>query len=124
MILERCPVLYDNGKVGVIDHGERYERKIGPKRLKENRPAGAVSIRHFSASDGLNVTDGDLASTAVFLGIEGDFLAFDEATHSGALERGGMDKHVLAAIIGLNEAEAFLVVVELHGALIHKLSFR
>jgi hypothetical protein len=31
-----------------------------------------------------------------------------------------MDEHVLAAIIRLNEAEAFLVVVELNGARIHK----
>ena len=30
-----------------------------------------------------------------------------------------MDEHVLAAIIRLNDTEAFLVIVELHGALVH-----
>jgi hypothetical protein len=67
----------------------------------------------------LDVAHGDLAGTAVFLGIEGDFLTFDQAAHSGALERGSVDEHVLAAIIRLNEAKAFLIVVELYGALIH-----
>jgi hypothetical protein len=40
--------------------------------------------------------------------------------HSGALKRGGMDENILAAIVGLNEAEAFLAVVEFHRAGIHK----
>jgi hypothetical protein len=30
-----------------------------------------------------------------------------------------VDEHVLAAIIRLNDTEAFLVIVELHGALVH-----
>jgi hypothetical protein len=69
---------------------------------------------------GLDGAHGDLAGAAIFLRIEGNLLAFDQPAHSGALERGGVDKDVLAAVIRLNEAEAFLVVVELHGALIHK----
>ena len=40
--------------------------------------------------------------------------------HAGALERSGVDENVLAAVIRLNEAEAFLIVVELHGARIHQ----
>jgi hypothetical protein len=48
-------------------------------------------------------------------------LAFDWATHPGALERGGVDEHVLAAIIRLNEAEAFLAFTV---PLFIKLSFR
>ena len=35
-------------------------------------------------------------------------------------KRGGVDENVLAAIVRLNEAEAFLVVVEFHGARIHR----
>jgi hypothetical protein len=30
-----------------------------------------------------------------------------------------MDEHVLAAVVGLDEAEAFLIVVELNGARNH-----
>ena len=68
----------------------------------------------------LDIADGDLAGAAVFLGIESDFLAFDQSAHAGAFERGGMDENVLAAVVRLNEAEAFLVVVKLHGARIHQ----
>src|SRR5262245_54007387 len=63
--------------------------------------------------------DGDLAGAAVFAGLERDLLAFGEATHAGALERGRMDEHVLAAALRLDEAVALLVVVELHGSLDH-----
>jgi len=68
----------------------------------------------------LDIADGGLAGAAILLGIEGDLLALDQPTHPGALERGGMDENVLATIVRLNEAEAFLIIVELHGARIHR----
>ena len=67
----------------------------------------------------LDVAHGDLATAAVFLGVEGNLLALDQSTHAGALERGGMDEDVLASVIRLNEAEAFLIVIKFHGARIH-----
>jgi hypothetical protein len=63
----------------------------------------------------LDIADGDLPGASIFLCIESNLLSFDEPTHSGSLERGGMDENVLAAAVGLNEAEAILVVVEFHG---------
>ncbi len=39
-----------------------------------------------------------------------------QALDAGALQRGGMNENVLLPVVGLNEAEAFLVVVEFHGA--------
>jgi len=71
----------------------------------------------------LDVADGGLAGAAIFLRVEGDLLALDQPTHSGALKRGGMDENVFAAIVRLNEAEAFLIVVEFHSARIHVVSF-
>ncbi len=44
-----------------------------------------------------------------------DLLALDEVAHTGALESGGMDEHVLAAIIRLSETEPFMLVVEFDG---------
>ncbi len=64
----------------------------------------------------LNVVDGNLAGTAVFCGVEGDLLAFDEVAHAGALKSSGMNKDVLAAIVRLDEAEALHVIVELYCA--------
>ena len=86
----------------------------------EAAPMGAASILVASALCRLDVADGGLAGAAVFLGVEGHLLALDEPTHSRALKRGGVDENVLAAIVRLNEAEAFLVVVEFHGARIHR----
>jgi hypothetical protein len=67
----------------------------------------------------LDVVDGDLAGATVFGRVEGNLLAFYETTKACALKGGGVDEHVLAAIVRLNEAEALLVVVELNGARNH-----
>jgi hypothetical protein len=88
--------------------------------MKKTAQLRAVSIPHSQMLCGADVGNRDLARPAVFLCIEGDFLAFDQATHSSALKRSGVDEHVLAATIRLNEAESFLVIVELHGAFLHK----
>ena len=92
---------------------------------KKTAPEGAAPIGRFvgeqsiQSSSRLDVADGDLAGAAFFLGIEGDLLAFDQPAHSGALERSCVDENVLAAVVRLNEAEAFLSVEPLHGSLRH-----
>jgi hypothetical protein len=43
----------------------------------------------------------------IFLGIEGNLLALDQLTRSGAVKRGSMDENILAAIVRLNEARPF-----------------
>src|SRR5579862_1193410 len=73
----------------------------------------SLALRHR------DIADGDLAGAAVFLRIEGDLLALGQATQSGALERSRMNEDVLAAVIRLNEAEAFLVVVKFYGTRCH-----
>jgi hypothetical protein len=67
----------------------------------------------------LDICNRGLAGAAIFLGIEDNLLALDQSAHSGALQRGGVDEHILTAVIRLDEAKAFLVVVELYGARIH-----
>jgi hypothetical protein len=67
----------------------------------------------------LQVASGCLASPLIGLDIERDLLAFNESAQAGALERAHMDEDVLAAIIGLNEAVAFLAVVPFHDTHIH-----
>jgi len=86
----------------------------------EAAPMERLRFLLISASYRLDVANGDLARAAIFLGIEGDLLALDQATHSGALKRGGVDENVLAAIVRLNKAKTFLIVVEFHGARIHR----
>src|SRR3954451_11468913 len=47
-------------------------------------------------------------------------LALDQPGQAGALQRGRVDVHVLGNRVRLDEAEALLVVVEFHGARIHR----
>src|SRR3954451_9390968 len=68
---------------------------------------------------GLQVGGRSLAAALVGLDLEGNLLALDETAHAGALESGGMNEHVLAAVVRLNEAVALLVVLEFHGARRH-----
>ncbi len=56
---------------------------------------------------------------AVSLNLERYLLTFNEPAQTGALKCADMDEYVLAAVIGLNEAVAFLTVVPFHDAHIH-----
>ena len=70
-------------------------------------------------SGNLDVADGDLAGAAVLLRVERDLLTLVEATQPGALQGGGVDEYVLAAIVRLDEAEALLTIIEFYGARRH-----
>src|SRR5438105_2537478 len=72
----------------------------------------------------LDGVDRDLAAARIVRGVEGHLLAFMQVVDAGALERGGMNKHILLAVIRRDEAEAFLSVVELDDARNHEMSFR
>src|SRR5690606_32464496 len=56
------------------------------------------------------------------LEFEADLLAFVQRAQAGALDGRNVHEHVLAAVIRLDEAEAFLAVEPLHGAGLHELS--
>ena len=51
--------------------------------------------------------------------VESDLLSLVERTHASAFDRADVHEDILAAIIRLDEAEAFLVIEELHGSLGH-----
>ena len=70
----------------------------------------------FELESELDRADGDLAAARIVLGVELHLLAFTQALDAGALERGGVDEYVLLAVVRLDEAEAFLVVVEFNSA--------
>jgi hypothetical protein len=51
--------------------------------------------------------------------VESDLLSLVEGTHASAFDRADVHEDILAAIIRLNEAEAFLVIEPLHGSFCH-----
>src|ERR1700738_1842402 len=80
--------------------------------VKRSAPAGR-SLRP-------DVVDRGLAGAPILAGVERHLLAFAQAGHPGALEGRGVDEHVLAAVVRLDEAIALLIIVELHSARIHR----
>ena len=58
---------------------------------------GICPISSRGGSRRLEGPDGGLAGAAILLGIEGNLLPFVETAEAGALQGGGVNKHVLAA---------------------------
>ena len=81
--------------------------------MPAKRPCGCGALRQ------LDRADGDLAAARIVLGVELHLLAFAKALDASALQCGGMNEDVLAAIIRLDETKAFLAIVELDGARSH-----
>jgi hypothetical protein len=65
--------------------------------------------------------NGNLARATIRLGLEGHFLALRKAPHSSAFQGSCMHEDVIAAAIGSDEAEAFLIVVEFNGTGNHRI---
>lgn len=56
---------------------------------------------------GLELAGGHLARLLVALKLETELLSFNDRSHACAFNSRHMDEHVRAAVIRLNEAEAF-----------------
>ena len=56
--------------------------------------------------------------------VESDLLSLVEGTHASAFDRADVHEDILAAIIRLDEAEAFLAVEPLHDSMRHMLVFQ
>ena len=70
--------------------------------------------------EGLKLSSGGLAAPAVLLEFEGDFLAFLQASKTSTLDRGDVDENVIAALVRLDEAKAFLAVKPFYGSGSHR----
>jgi hypothetical protein len=109
-----------------VDRRSRRPEKTPPQcwtsRGAPNKLSTSTSVvrNHGSAgaaSNGAQVVRRGLARPAIGNDIERDLLSLVEAAHSRTLDGADMHEHILAAVIGLNEAIAPLGVEELYGAL-------
>src|SRR5262245_12720179 len=57
------------------------------------------------------------AAATIVLDLERDLVALVERRHAGTLESRGVYEHVLAAVFGLDKAEAARMIEELHSAI-------
>jgi hypothetical protein len=90
--------------------------------LSSFRPVATESRRDWSASDFLELVGGGLAAAAILDDLVAHLLAFAQIAQAGALDGADMNENVRAAIIGLDEAEAFLTIEPFHGAGSHFIS--
>src|SRR5258708_38521541 len=97
----------------------RRQEKSRPGRGGFDESLMTDKMSSIWRSGGLDVADGDLAGAAVRLSVKGDFLTLVEGRDAGPLQSRGVDEHVLAAIVRLDEAETLLTIVELYGARVH-----
>ncbi len=75
-------------------------------------------------SDSAQILSRGLTRLSISNNVEGDLLSFVKAVHPGALDRADVHEDILAAVIRLDEAEAFLAVEPLHDSLRHMLVFQ
>src|SRR6516165_3240322 len=71
-------------------------------------------------SGGAQIFGGRLAGAAVCDDIEPDILSLIEGAHAGAFNLADVKKDIIAAIGGLDESKALLVVKPLHDSRIHR----
>ena len=109
-------------RFGHIENPAR--RRVGRGTPKPQAlPVHPWSERHGRSrgrSGGAQIFGSRLAGAAVCDDIEADSLSLIEGAHAGAFNRADMNKNIIAAIGGLNEAKALLAVKPLHDSRIHR----
>jgi hypothetical protein len=93
-----------------------------------NQPASTSVVKNYGPSrcrsDGAQIFGRGLARLSISDNVVRDLLSLVEALHSGAFDRADMHEHILAAVIWLDEAKAFLAIEPFHGSLCHISSLR
>src|SRR6266508_6190459 len=69
--------------------------------------------------DGAQIFSGRFAGSTVCDNLEGNLLSLIEGAHAGTFDRADMNEDILAAVLRLNEAKAFLAVKPLYSSRIH-----
>jgi hypothetical protein len=77
-----------------------------------------IALCHYR-SDGTQIVGRGLARPSIGYDLERDLLSLIEAMHSGAFDGADVHEDILASVIRLNEAEAFLAVEPLYRSLRH-----
>jgi hypothetical protein len=89
------------------DKTKKAKRELGlfVQPLIVSASTSVVAAEDRVKSCSLELLSGHLAGPAVASDLEAELLAFLQIAHASALDRGDVDKHILAAVVRLNEAE-------------------
>src|SRR5208283_5862363 len=114
-----------------VARGRADVRAFWPKQQKaaangdlllQNPSRRAPARRQFAGSDFLELIGGGLAGAAVLRDFVAHLLAFAQIAQARALDGADMNENVRAAIVRLNESEAFLTIEPLHDSGSHVIS--
>src|ERR1700737_3269576 len=92
-------------------HLGAVSRALGSRKKKARRCNAPGRLDRSFGLCPLQVRGGELAALAH--DIVADLLALDQTRHPGTLDRGDVDKHIIAAINRLDEPEPFGHIEEL-----------
>src|SRR6476660_3034243 len=90
---------------------------VANKKPPGTRPGGGQSRSSRVVLCELDVRSLLAAAATIVLDLERHRVALVQRRHAGTLESGGVYEHVLAAVFGLDEAEAARMIEELHSAI-------
>lgn len=97
-----------------------HARRQGSKRrLASTSVVKATLVWAAPLCGGGQILSGGLAGLPITNDLIRELLSLVEIRHAGPFDGADMDKYVLAAIIGLDEAEAIAAVKPLYGSLVH-----
>src|SRR5262249_12639714 len=94
-----------------------WRRSDPNKKPPGARPGGCSIAKSACVLGELDVCSLLATAATIVLDLEGDLVALVKRRYAGTLESGGVYEHVLAAVFGLNEAEAARMIEELHSAI-------
>jgi hypothetical protein len=95
-------------------------RKTGYWSMNYLPSACTICDSTHRLSDGAQIVRRRLAGLSIGNNVERHLLSFVKAVHPGAFDRADVHEDVLATIMRLDEAEAFLAVEPLDGSLRHR----
>jgi len=75
---------------------------------------------HGTESDSAQIIRRGLAGSSICNNVKRDLLSLVEGMHTGAFDGADVHEDILAAVVRLDKAEAFLAIEPLHGSLRHK----
>jgi hypothetical protein len=89
----------------------------------DSASTSVVTGKHKDQLSSLKVASRHLARLVVAFHLEANLLAFDDFTHTSALYSGNVNENVRAAVVRLNEAEAFRGIKPFYSASGHNEPF-
>ncbi len=113
------PKLFGSGGLGEIEGTwprARQTARRGLEIMQISGRGGSLERR----SRGAQIIRGGFARSSIGHDLKRDLLSLVETVQSGAFDRADMHENILAAIIRLDETEAFLAVEPLYGSLRHE----